>query len=85
MKYLYLITTEGCQGCKIMKDILDNNFSNIRVRTQDIRFVPTWIKTNVKLTDFPTLIFIKNDVIRYHFSGTKSVRKIKELIETLKF
>lgn len=85
MKYLYLITTEGCQGCKIMKDILDKNFSNIRIRVQDIRFVPMWIKTNVKLTDFPTLVFIKNDVIRYHFSGTKSSRKIRELIETLKF
>ena len=85
MKYLYLITTEGCQGCKIMKDILDNNFSNIRIRVQDVRFVPLWIKTNVKLTDFPTLVFIKNDVIIYHFSGTKNARKIKELIETLQF
>ncbi len=85
MKYLYLITTEGCQGCKIMKDILVNNFSDIRIRVQDVRFVPMWIKVNVKLTDFPTLIFIKNDIIRYHFSGTKSARKIKELIETLQF
>lgn len=85
MKYLYLITTEGCQGCKIMKDILVNNFSDIRIRIQDVRFVPMWIKVNVKLDDFPTLIFIKNDIIRYHFSGTKSARKIKELIETLQF
>ena len=85
MKYLYLITTEGCQGCKIMKDILDNDFSNIKIRVQDVRFVPLWIKTNIKLTDFPTLVFIKDDVIRYHFSGTKSARKIKELIETLQF
>lgn len=85
MKYLYLITTEGCQGCKIMKDILDNDFSNIRIRVQDVRFVPFWIKTNIKLTDFPTLVFIKNDVIRYYFSGTKSARKIKKLIETLQF
>lgn len=85
MKYLYLITTEGCQGCKIMKDILDNNFNDVRIRVQDIRFVPLWIKNNIKLTDFPTLVFIKNDVIRYHFSGTKSARKIRELIETLKF
>ena len=85
MKYLYLITTEGCQGCKIMKDILDNNFSNIRIRVQDVRFVPLWIKTNIKLTDFPTLVFINDDIIRYHFSGTKSARKIKELIETLQF
>lgn len=85
MKYLYLITTEGCQGCKIMKDILINNFSDIRIRIQDVRFVPMWIKVNVKLTDFPTLVFIKNDIIRYHFSGTKSARKIKELIETLQF
>lgn len=85
MKYLYLITTEGCQGCKIMKDILVNNFSDIRIRIQDVRFIPMWIKVNVKLTDFPTLVFIKNDIIRYHFSGTKSARKIKELIETLQF
>ena len=85
MKYLYLITTKGCQGCKIMKDILDNNFSNIRIRVQDVRFVPLCIKTNVKLTDFPTLVFIKDDVIMYHFSGTKSARKIRELIETLQF
>lgn len=85
MKYLYLITTEGCQGCKIMKNILDEHFSDIKLRVQDIRFVPLWIKTNVKLDDFPTLLFIKDDIIRYHFSGTKSARKIRELIENLKF
>lgn len=85
MKYLYFITTKGCQGCEIMKDILVNNFSNISIRIVDIRFVPSWIKTNIKLNDFPTLVFIKDDIIRYHFSGTKSARKIKELIETLQF
>ncbi len=85
MKYLYLITTEGCQGCKIMKDILDEHFSDIRLRVGDFKNVPPWIKVSVKATDFPTLVFVKNDVIKYHFSGTKNVRKIRDIIKALKF
>lgn len=85
MRYLYLITTKGCQGCNIMRNILDEHFSNIRVIVGDYKHIPAWIETNVKATDFPTLVFIKDDVIKYHFSGTRSAGKIKEIIKTLGF
>ena len=43
------------------------------------------IKINVLLTDFPILIFLENDIIKYHISGTISTKKLKEIIKDLHF
>lgn len=85
MKKIYLITTKGCEGCSIMKNILIDVFNKDNIKIIDIADVPNWIKINIKLTDFPTTILVKDDVIKYHFSGTKNVKKIKDIVADVGF
>ena len=85
MKKIYLITTKGCEACSIMKNILIDIFNKDDIKIIDIADVPNWIKINVKLTDFPTTILVKDNVIKYHFSGTKSVKKIKDIVADVSF
>ena len=88
-KQIYLIITEGCESCKIMERILkqvckDNNYTfSIQIATYES--VPDFIKFNVILTDFPTLIFLENNVIKYHVTGTMSAKKLQEIIKDLHF
>lgn len=87
-KVIYLITTYNCSACKFQKDILKEileEHKDIELKVMDFSEVPDWIKTNIMLTDFPTTIFIKDDIIKYHFVGTKANRKIKALIKDINF
>lgn len=87
-KVIYLITTYKCSACKcqeyILKEILKEH-KDIELKVIDRCEVPEWIRTNVILTDFPTIIFIEDDVIKYHFVGTKSNGKIEALIKDINF
>ena len=87
-KVIYLITTYKCSACKyqecILKEILEEH-KDIELKIINFSKVPEWIKTNIILTDFPTTIFIKDDVIKYHLVGTKANRKIKALIKDINF
>ena len=88
-KQIYLIITEGCESCKIMERILkqvckDNNYTfSIQIATYES--VPDFIKMNVILTDFPTLVFLTYDIIKYHITGTISAKNLKRIIEDLQF
>ena len=88
-KDIYLVTTEGCEACRVMNKILkqvqndvDYTFS---IKVRDYKLLPNFIKINVILTDFPTLIFLENDVIKYHIVGTTNAKKLKEIIKDLYF
>ena len=88
-KDIYLVTTEGCEACRIMNKILkqvqhdvDYTFS---IKIRDYKLLPNFIKVNVILTDFPTLIFLENDVIKYNIVGTTNAKKLKEIIKDLHF
>lgn len=87
-KVIYLITTYKCSACKcqeyILKEVLKEH-KDIELKIIDYSKTPEWIKTNVILTDFPTTIFIKDDVIKYHFVGTKANRKVEALIKDINF
>lgn len=87
-KLIYLITTYKCSACKcqeyILKELLEEH-KDIELKVIDCSEVPEWIKTNVKLTDFPTTVLVENDVIKYHFVGTKSVKAFNELMIDIKF
>lgn len=87
-KVIYLITTYKCSACKcqeyILKEVLKEH-KDIELKVIDYNKTPEWIKTNVILTDFPTTIFIKDDVIKYHFVGTKANRKVEALIKDINF
>lgn len=85
---IYLVTTIGCYACKCMKNILEEiqkDNKTFTIITEDFRDVPEYISNNIILTDFPTVVFIKNNVIKYHFTGTKSKSKVIKIIEDIKF
>lgn len=86
-KIVYLVTTKGCQACRVQRNNL-----NIAIEDYDIEYkecdfteLPDWLQTNVVLTDFPVTIFIEDEVIKYHFSGTKSVNKLNKILRDLNF
>ena len=88
-KCIYLATTEGCEACRIMERILKqvkrDNVYTFSIQVRDYKLLPEFIKVTVLLTDFPTLIFLENDVIKYHISGTISAKKLQEIIKDLHF
>ena len=88
-KRIYLATTEGCEACRIMEKILkqvkhDNSYT-FSIQVRDYKFLPEFIQVNIVLTDFPTLIFLENNVIKYHVSGTMSAKKLQKIIKDLHF
>lgn len=87
-KVIYVITTYKCSACKcmevILKDIQKDN-PTFTVTTTDFHDVPEWIKTNVTLTDFPTVVFVENYVIKYHFTGTLSRKKVIKIMSDINF
>ena len=88
-KHIYLATTEGCEACRIMEKILkqvkrDNDYT-FSIQVRDYKLLPEFIQVNIILTDFPTLIFFENNVIKYHVTGTISAKKLQEIIKDLHF
>ena len=88
-RYIYLATTEGCEACRIMERILKqvkrDNVYTFSIQVIDYKLLPEFIRINVLLTDFPTLIFLENDIIKYHITGTISAKKLQEIIKDLHF
>ena len=88
-RYIYLATTEGCEACRIMEKILKqvkhDNAYTFSIQVIDCKHLPKFIRINVFLTDFPTLMFLENNVIKYHISGTISAKKLQEIIKDLHF
>ena len=88
-RYIYLATTEGCEACRIMERILKqvqrDNVYTFSIQVRDYKLLPEFIRVDVVLTDFPTLIFLENNVIKYHVTGTMSAKKLQEIIKDLHF
>lgn len=87
-KFIHIITTYKCSACKcieaIIKDIQKENHS-FEIISYDFNDAPAFIKRNINLTDFPTVVFIENDIIKYHFIGTLSKKKIKNIMKDINF
>lgn len=87
-KVVYVITTYKCSACKCMEYILRNiqkDNPTFTITTTDFNEVPEWIKNNITLTDFPTVIFVENDVIKYHFTGTVNGKKVVKIMNDINF
>lgn len=87
-KVVYLVTTFKCSACKCMENILrrlqvDN--PTFTVKVVDYPHVPNWIKHNIKWTDFPTTILVKNDVIKYYFVGTMPKKDIAKIMSDINY
>lgn len=82
-----LLTTEGCQSCRIMTNILaqikDRNTAIDTLAVYNYTAAPDFIKQNVSLTDFPTTILHTDNKILKVIVGTKSVLKINDEINFL--
>ena len=88
-RYIYLATTDGCEACRIMERILKqvqrDNVYTFSIQVRDYKLLPEFIRVDVVLTDFPTLIFLENNIIKYHVAGTMSAKKLQEIIKDLHF
>lgn len=87
-KVIYLVTTKGCCACRRQKSILLialKDREDIELEVCDFTELPEWLQVNVCLTDFPVTIFVEDDIIKYHFTGTKSVGKIFNIIKDIEF
>ena len=87
-KVVYIVTTAECSACKCMENILNDiqkDNSTFTINSTDFTKVPEWLKINITLTDFPTVVFVDNDVIKYHFVGTKSKSKVLQLMKDINF
>lgn len=87
-KFIYLITTKGCEACHIMTDIMLavlDELEGVTLVLRDVSDIPMFIKVDVPLNDFPTLVFIKDGVIKYHISGTMNKDKVKTILSDIGF
>ena len=89
IKEVYLATTKGCEACKIMENILrkvhQQNLYTFSIHVLDFSELPEFIKTDVPLYDFPVMIFVQKNVIKYHSSGTMSAKKLQDIINDINF
>ena len=87
-KEVYLVTTYKCSACKLMayilKEVLEDR-PDVELKTLDYTELPEWIKTNVRLSDFPCVIFVVDDVIKFTFTGTKPTREVRQIIKAINF
>lgn len=86
-RVIHLATTKRCTACRIMKTILQDTISDtdIELKVVDFADLPEFIKTSVKLTDFPTVIFLKDGIIKYQFVGTKPKSEILKIMKDIRF
>ena len=79
MKEILLITTKGCEGCNVMKHIIEQAL--IATKVKGIKFRDVERKAflredrdfynSLKLRDFPTIIFKKDGVLTRKEVGTR--------------
>ena len=88
-KELYLITTSGCVGCSIMiyhfRILEQLDSCEYFLHVVDFKNVPEFISLNVPYTDFPTLVCVENNIIKYHESGTMTMKHLKEVLKDINF
>lgn len=87
-KVIWLITTKGCSSCKcmqvILEDILQDN-PDVSLQIIDKDYTPEWIKDYIYLTDFPTIVFTIDKVVKQYFVGTRSSSKVKKILKDIGF
>lgn len=88
-KEVYLITTNGCVGCSIMiyhfRILEQLDSCEYFLHVVDFKNVPEFISLNVPYTDFPTLVCVENNIIKYHESGTMTMKHLKEVLKDINF
>lgn len=89
MNILLLITTKGCLGCNIAKDIilsaLEDTSKIIDFKIQDVGNIDKSFITSNKIKDFPTLVFIESsfnkEKVLFKYTGTMPKAVINRWID----
>ena len=79
MKEIMLITTKGCEGCSIMRASINKALALTKkegiyfheIDVEKLREENIILYTNLKLRDFPTIVFKKDNIITRKEVGTK--------------
>jgi hypothetical protein len=82
---IYVITTKGCEGClrldRLIQEALTLSHKKVEYTKQDFTEVDKkWLKSN-NVEDYPTTFLIKDDIIRYRFTGTRPAIVIARWID----
>ena len=82
---ILLITTRGCEGCAIIRRLIEEAISiskkDVELTVKDASDIDKkWLKHN-RVTDFPTTFLVKDDVIKYKFVGTVPAIVISQWIK----
>lgn len=87
-KIIYLVTTYKCSACKCQEHLLKKALEDrqdIELKICDCSDIPEWLNNKVAFLDFPTTVFIKDNIVRCTIVGTLSVSKIKSRIKDISF
>lgn len=70
-----LITTKGCAGCAIARKLVEEAIQMYRhpitFEEKDVNAVDEKFVRNNNIYDFPTILLIKDDVVKFKFTGTR--------------
>ena len=90
MNKLYLITTKGCEGCAILDNIVKSVLSKIeRPVSYNVIDVANSEQINEfpfpfiykTFTDFPSLVFVVGDELKFIHTGTCTKTTVREMID----
>lgn len=81
MNEIWIIVTEGCEGCRIARTLVNKAclLSTKEIKVDVINHLDEHYKTFIRtygIKDFPTIVFIKNDVVMSIHTGTMPVPQI---------
>ena len=81
MNEIWIITTEGCEGCRIARNLVYRAAlqSHKDIKIDVINHLDESYKSFIKtynIKDFPTIVFIKNDVVMSIHTGTMPVPQL---------
>ena len=81
-KKILLITTKGCEACKILNSLIQKAISeydsNIEYSIKDKDEIDIKFLKEHHINDFPTTIFYQDNIIVFIFIGTKPIAMIKK-------
>lgn len=81
MNEIWIITTEGCEGCRIAKNLVEKaiSLSNKVIKGDVIDHLDEHYKSFIKaydIKDFPTIVFIRNSTVMSLHTGTMAVPQL---------
>lgn len=89
---IILVTTEGCEGCRIQKNLLDKVYQDYKGKYDYIIIDRADIKETFKdmsnvetgmMSDFPTTVFCIDDCVITKLIGTKPRGILKQCVEDM--